>query len=92
VSRRRERARGRAAPSGREAARSGSGAARGAAGGVPGRPPPRISFVAQAGILVAVFAIVTLIAELAGAANLGVSLGIGSIFFSIALVAVIVRT
>jgi hypothetical protein len=41
---------------------------------------------------VAVFAVTTLIAELAGAANLGVSLGIAAIVFSIALVAVIVRT
>ena len=60
--------------------------------GAPGRRPPRISFLAQVGILVAVFAVVTLIADLAGAANLGVALGIGSIAFSIALVAVIVKT
>lgn len=58
----------------------------------PNRRPPAIPFLAQVGILVAVFAITTLIAELAGAANLGVSLGIASIAFSIALVLVIVRT
>jgi hypothetical protein len=61
-------------------------------GGAPGRRPPRISFLAQAGILVAVFAIVSLIADLAGAANLGVALGIGQIAFGIALVVVIVKT
>jgi hypothetical protein len=44
------------------------------------------------GILVGVFAVTTLIAELAGAANLGVSLGIATIPFSIALVLVIVRS
>jgi hypothetical protein len=97
VSRRRDRG------SGREAARDvGSGAEGGGQRGVPGawtpgapapnRRPPTIPFIAQAGILVAVFAATTLIAELAGAANLGVSLGIASIAFSIALVLVIVRT
>jgi hypothetical protein len=57
----------------------------------PYRKPPRLSFVAQVGVLVAVFAVVTLIADLAGAANLGVALGIGVIGFAIALVAVIVK-
>jgi hypothetical protein len=61
-------------------------------GGAPGRRPPRISFIAQAAILVAVFAVVSAIADLAGAANLGVALGIGQIAFAIALVAVIVKT
>ena len=60
--------------------------------GAPGRRPPRVSFLAQAGILVAVFALGTLIAEAAGAANLGVALGVGQICFAIALVAVIVKT
>jgi hypothetical protein len=40
---------------------------------------------------VAVFALVTLIAEVAGAANLGVSLGIASIFFAIALMAMMLE-
>jgi hypothetical protein len=40
---------------------------------------------------VAVFAIVSLIAELAGAANLGVALGVGVIAFAIALVVMIVK-
>ena len=55
------------------------------------RDPPRLSFGAQVGVLVAVFAVVSLIANLAGAANLGVALGIGVIAFAIALVAVIVK-
>jgi hypothetical protein len=60
--------------------------------GAPFRRPPRIPFLAQVAILVAVFAIGTLVAELAGAANLGVALGVGQICFAIALVAVIVKT
>ncbi|MEA2361975.1 MAG: hypothetical protein QOD71_1120 [Thermoleophilaceae bacterium] len=58
----------------------------------PGRREPRLPFLAQAGILVAVFAIVSLVADLAGAANLGVALGIGQVAFAIALVAVILKT
>jgi hypothetical protein len=58
----------------------------------PGRPEPRISFLAQVGILLAVFAIVSLVADLAGAANLGVALGIGQIAFAIGLVVLIVKT
>jgi hypothetical protein len=57
----------------------------------PNRQPPRLSFVAQVGVLVAVFAIVSVIAELAGAANLGVALGVGVIAFAIALVVMIVK-
>ena len=57
----------------------------------PYRQPPRLPFVVQVGVLVAVFAVVSLIADLAGAANLGVALGIGSIAFAIALVAMIVK-
>jgi hypothetical protein len=93
VSRRRERA-GRRAP--REASgqspREASGAAPGEHGGAPGRRPPRLPFLTQVGILVAVFALGTLVAELFGAANLGVALGVGQICFAIALVVVIVKT
>jgi hypothetical protein len=104
VSRRRKSPSGRperAEAGGRRPAESERGAAaRGAAarGGeprpqtAPGRRPPRISFLAQVGILVAVFAIVSLIAELAGAANLGVALGIGQVCFAIVLLALIVKT
>jgi hypothetical protein len=101
MSRRRDRASGRGAEAdAREDERGGqSGRApelsRGAwAPGpvAPNRRPASIPFLAQAGILVAVFAVTTLIAELVGAANLGVSFGIAAITFSIALVVVIVRT
>jgi hypothetical protein len=47
---------------------------------------PAMSLAAQLGLLVAVFAGTTLIAELAGAANLGVALGVGQIAFAIVLV------
>jgi len=91
---RRRRGSGRA-PAQSGASRSGE-PAQGGSEWVPGarapnRQPPRVSFVAQVGVLVAVFAVVSLIADLAGAANLGVALGIGVIAFAIALVAVIVK-
>ena len=54
--------------------------------GAPGRPPDKISFAGQVGILVAVFAAAVGLAELFGAANLGVAFGIGQIAFAIALV------
>jgi hypothetical protein len=71
------------------AGRSGSAWTPGAP--APNRQPPRLSFVAQVGVLVAVFAVVSLIADVAGAANLGVALGIGVIAFAIALVVTIVK-
>jgi hypothetical protein len=49
----------------------------------------RLSF--QATLLVAVLAIATGVAELAGAANLGVALGIGQIAFAAALVWLLLR-
>jgi hypothetical protein len=42
-------------------------------------------------VLVAVFAVTVAVAELAGAANLGVALGIGQVVFAIALVVVLLR-
>ena len=45
----------------------------------------------QLAFLVAVFAIVVLVAELAGAANLGVALGVGQIAFAIAVIYLLVR-
>lgn len=82
------------APAQRGTGRS-AGAAHGgdwAAGApAPYRRPPRLSFAAQVGVLVAVFAVVSLIADLVGAANLGVALGVGVIAFAIALVAMIVK-
>jgi hypothetical protein len=46
---------------------------------------------AQIAFLIAVFALTTLIAELAGAANLGVALGIGQIAFALALVYLLIK-
>lgn len=63
----------------------------GAPGRAPGRPPNRISFAGQVGILVAVFAAAVGVAELFGAANLGVAFGIGQICFAIVLVALLLR-
>jgi Flp pilus assembly protein TadB len=45
----------------------------------------------QLAFLVAVFAVVVLVAELAGAANLGVALGVGQVAFAIAVVYLLVR-
>jgi hypothetical protein len=45
----------------------------------------------QLAFVVAVFAVVTLVAELAGAANLGVALGVGQIGFAIAVIYLLVR-
>jgi hypothetical protein len=69
-------------------------------GGVPGQPVAertsrRVasdwSLGVQLAFLVAVFAVVVLVAELAGAANLGVALGVGQIAFVIAVVYLLVR-
>lgn len=61
----------------------------------PARPAPRPdagpSLLVQVGILAAVVAVVTAIAELAGAANLGVSLSIGTIAFAIVLMYLILK-
>ena len=58
-------------------------------------PPPHAArtggLLAQTAILVAVLAVVTLIAEAAGAANLGVAISIGSIAFTIVLMYFILR-
>jgi hypothetical protein len=97
MSRRRDRRRGgsgeappRSASRPREAGRAASGGPpagrdRAAAGG-------RLSTLpSQLALLIAVFAVTTGVAELAGAANLGVSLGIGQIAFAIALVVLLSR-
>ena len=55
------------------------------------RPAGRPGLGVQIAILVAVFAAATGIAELAGAANLGVALGIGQVAFAIALVLLLTR-
>jgi hypothetical protein len=46
----------------------------------------------QLAFLAAVFAVVVLVAELAGAANLGVALGVGQIAFAIAAIYLLVRS
>jgi hypothetical protein len=71
----------RAAPSDRAA--SGEPVARG--------PGPAWGLPLQVAFLAAVFALVVLVAELAGAANLGVALGIGQIAFAIAVVYLLMR-
>ncbi len=60
----------------------------------PGRRAAReggagVSIVVQVALLLGVFAGVTAIAELAGAANLGTAMGIGSVAFAAALVALL---
>lgn len=50
-----------------------------------------MSLAIQAAILVAVFAAVTGIAALAGAANLGTAMGIGQVAFTATLVALLLK-
>jgi uncharacterized membrane protein HdeD (DUF308 family) len=83
VSRRSKRRRGPQRSGGEAAAET---------GGVPHRrAAPGWSLGVQLALLVAVFAVVVLVAELAGAANLGVALGVGQIAFAIAVVYLLVR-
>ncbi len=57
----------------------------------PARAKPARQIAADTGVLIAVLAVVTVVAELAGAANLGVSLGIGTIAFTIVLMFLMLR-
>ena len=95
MSRRKQRAReaGGAAAGARGAGREAGGAGRPAREpGAAGRAArSRWGLAFQVGFAVAVFAVVTLLAELAGAANLGVSAGIGQIAFAIAVAYLLVR-
>lgn len=50
-----------------------------------------MSLATQVAILVAVFTIVTAVAELAGAANLGTAMGIGQIAFTATLVVLLLK-
>jgi hypothetical protein len=52
---------------------------------------PTWSLGVQLALLAAVFAVAVLVAELAGAANLGVALGVGQIAFAIAVIYLLVR-
>jgi hypothetical protein len=52
---------------------------------------PGSQLAVEVGVLAGVVAVVTVIAELAGAANLGVALGIGTIAFTIVLMYLMLR-
>jgi hypothetical protein len=84
---------GRSPDSPGEARRPGRGGARGrpAEGVTSRRAASDWSLAVQLAFVVAVFAVAVLIAELAGAANLGVALGVGQIAFAIAVIYVLVR-
>lgn len=56
----------------------------------PSRPSAGGGLLGEVAILLAVLGVVTLIAELAGAANLGVAISIGAIAFTLALMYLIV--
>ena len=91
MSRRRDRAR----RAGGEEGAAGGGPAPAAAAGEPAeatrRAEPRSRLLPQLALLTAVFAVAVIAAELAGAANLGVSLGVGQVAFAVALVVLFSR-
>ncbi len=83
--------RGGRAGSGAGRAGSGAGRAESRAGtGADSRSWARRSG-ADLAVLVAVFAVAAGVAELAGAANLGVALGVGQVAFVVALVVLLLR-
>ena len=86
MSKRTERRRGPQKSGGEETAQRGR---------APGAPAPRAAsdwgLGVQLALLAVVFAVVVLVAELAGAANLGVALGVGQIAFAIAVIYLLVR-
>jgi hypothetical protein len=88
MSRRRDRATPHAGTADASPPESGTSQAR-SPRSAPAAPSSRLA--PQLAILTAVFAITVLIAELAGAANLGVSLGIGQVAFAIVLVVLFSR-
>ena len=93
MSRRKRRAGATAATeSGRERALAGKRAAGGA--GAPrarAAPAPSRGLAVDVAVVIAVFAVTVGIAELAGAANLGVALGTGQVAFAITLMVVLLR-
>lgn len=100
MSRRRDRRQGPAAgkaPRGEPSAAAGKAPRREASPvargqGPRGEPAPATKGLARdLTILIAVFAAAVGIAELAGAVNLGVALGVGQVAFAIALVVVLTR-
>ena len=84
---------GSGAGSGQPAARGGAASGRRASGSSDPEAGRRTwrGIAIDVAILIAVFAVTSAIAELAGAANLGVALGIGQVAFAIALVVVLLR-
>jgi hypothetical protein len=50
-----------------------------------------VSLAVQTALLIAIFAVTTAIAELAGAANLGTALGIGQVAFTGALICLLLK-
>jgi hypothetical protein len=93
VSKRSKRRRDPQTRGGEEAARGRRPAETGEAGGSPADRPAASGWNlgVQVAFLAAVFAVVVLVAELAGAANLGVALGVGQIAFAIAVIFLLVR-
>jgi hypothetical protein len=76
---------------GRRSPRSPGEARQAVRGGARARHASDWSLAVQLAFLVVVFAVVVLIAELAGAANLGVALGVGQIAFTIAVIYLLLR-
>jgi hypothetical protein len=85
-----------------QAAGEGTAAAAGSAAGAERRPraggraasrraAPTWGLGLQLALLAVVFAVTVLVAELAGAANLGVALGVGQIAFAIAVIYLLLR-
>ena len=92
MSRRSERRRDRGGAGGHDREASGRGGeAAASASGKGGEGASGWKLGVQIGFLVVVFGVVVLVAELAGAANLGVALGIGQIAFAIAVVYLLLR-
>jgi hypothetical protein len=75
---------------GSASAASGAGVAAGRPAGGDGQGAER-RIALDAAVLILVFAVTAAIAELAGAANLGVALGVGQVAFAIALMVVLLR-
>jgi hypothetical protein len=76
---------------GREPQAAGPAAEGGHAAKARGKPAATWSLGLQLLLLAVVFAVVVLVAELAGAANLGVALGVGQIAFAIAVIYLLLR-
>jgi hypothetical protein len=80
----------RAGAAGHESERGGGEGER-EGGATGGRSPPGRGLLAQVAILAAAFGLGVGVAELAGAANLGVALGVGQIVFAAALAYVLLE-